>query len=512
LALQLGMVSPAIARLIMVDPGHGGSERGANPPGCAEADANLNVGLTLKYLLRSDVAYSQSLSTRYTDVYVDLAERVRQADAVNASAFVSVHHNAEKDPTRVEYDVTNMQVYWHSTSQTWATYTEIDLCDRFSSQYGIDCYGVCVDQTAECSGSTLQVLRDNDRPAILGEPTAMWTGAQAYKLCYPATYPMAFDEAYAYFWGVHHFYGTTAVGTSFAAAPLDVGGVRLSWEESDPQRTVVYVISRSDNCWGPFDDVVATVVSHDPNHTSDNMHYTFDTGAPYRRQYWFELRVVDEAPRASVTPDATYDPTPVGVPQSLSAIGTDLGGGTASVTLSWQPGTGTATGYYVYRSQYVGMSDCNSMHEYLGTASGTTFVDETAPVGVPLFYRVRAFNQTTGSGTSADAGVTVQGVVGVGGITRPAVNAIGVEGANPTRGVVEIAYSIARAGDVRVGVFDVAGRLMAEPVREWQNGGDHHTRWDGSLRAGGRARSGVYFSRLTLDGVPVGQHRIVILR
>src|SRR6266850_2931507 len=85
----------------------------------------------------------------------------------------------------------------------------------------------------------------------------------------------------------------TAVGTSFAA----VGGdhsVTLSWTESDPSRNVTYIISSGDNCWGPFQPVVA-IQSQDPTYTSDNIHYTYvDTAASYARTYYYRLAVQGE--------------------------------------------------------------------------------------------------------------------------------------------------------------------------------------------------------------------------
>ena len=78
---------------IVIDPGHGGQERGAI--GClgdAEKNYNLKVGLQLKKLLQDhnfDV-----MITRETDKFVSLEDRVKFAKEKDALIFVSIHMNS----------------------------------------------------------------------------------------------------------------------------------------------------------------------------------------------------------------------------------------------------------------------------------------------------------------------------------------------------------------------------------------------------------------------------------
>ncbi|HEU5171469.1 MAG TPA: N-acetylmuramoyl-L-alanine amidase, partial [Gemmatimonadales bacterium] len=86
--------APFRGRLIVVDPGH--PPLGATgPTGLREADANLAVARELARLLEEGGA--RVLLTRTADVPVDLAQRVRLADSVNADLLVSVHQNALPD-------------------------------------------------------------------------------------------------------------------------------------------------------------------------------------------------------------------------------------------------------------------------------------------------------------------------------------------------------------------------------------------------------------------------------
>ncbi len=83
-------------KLVVLDPGHGGSEPGAvGEGGLREADLNLAVARAAAAVLESD-GVSVAL-TRSTDMRLTLAARAAIAKAAGARAFVSIHHNAAPD-------------------------------------------------------------------------------------------------------------------------------------------------------------------------------------------------------------------------------------------------------------------------------------------------------------------------------------------------------------------------------------------------------------------------------
>jgi PKD repeat protein len=70
---------------------------------------------------------------------------------------------------------------------------------------------------------------------------------------------------------------------------------------------------------------------------------------------------------------------------------------------------------------------------------------------------------------------------------------------NPFRDSSTISFSLAAASDVRLTIYDAAGRLVRSLVDGWQESGTHQTSWDG--RAGDTfAGPGVYFLRLEASG------------
>lgn len=82
---------------------------------------------------------------------------------------------------------------------------------------------------------------------------------------------------------------------------------------------------------------------------------------------------------------------------------------------------------------------------------------------------------------------------------------------NPFVGATTIAYELPSPADVRITVYDVAGRLVREIVNESLDAGIHAARWDGIDASGQRVASGVYFARLEA-GNASQTRRIVLLR
>lgn len=86
------------ARVIGLDPGHGGQDPGAvGASGTPEKAYNLAVALKARDAL---VARGFAVAmTREADETISLDDRVAKAVAAGASALVSIHHNAAPDRT-----------------------------------------------------------------------------------------------------------------------------------------------------------------------------------------------------------------------------------------------------------------------------------------------------------------------------------------------------------------------------------------------------------------------------
>jgi hypothetical protein len=82
---------------------------------------------------------------------------------------------------------------------------------------------------------------------------------------------------------------------------------------------------------------------------------------------------------------------------------------------------------------------------------------------------------------------------------------------NPLRAQGEIAYTLRAAGEVRLTVVDVAGRVRAVVADHPQAAGRHTARWDGRDREGRALPAGVYLLRLETAGRETSQ-KLVIAR
>jgi N-acetylmuramoyl-L-alanine amidase len=88
-ARQLGL---GVSRIV-IDPGHGGHDPGAQANDITEAELVLDVALRLEKLLQAQKG-TQVVLTRRSDVFIPLEERTARANKEGADLFVSIHANA----------------------------------------------------------------------------------------------------------------------------------------------------------------------------------------------------------------------------------------------------------------------------------------------------------------------------------------------------------------------------------------------------------------------------------
>jgi N-acetylmuramoyl-L-alanine amidase len=94
LARQLGL---GISRIV-IDPGHGGHDPGAQANGVNEAELVLDVAQRLSRLVRKQTSIDVVM-TRDADVFIPLEERTAIANRADADLFLSIHANASRNLT-----------------------------------------------------------------------------------------------------------------------------------------------------------------------------------------------------------------------------------------------------------------------------------------------------------------------------------------------------------------------------------------------------------------------------
>ena len=98
------LISPATAQavdeqgrfVLVIDPGHGGTDPGAINGKNQEKTINLNVALKVGKLIENNCKDVKVIYTRKTDVFVELYKRADIANKAGADMFISIHTNSAK--------------------------------------------------------------------------------------------------------------------------------------------------------------------------------------------------------------------------------------------------------------------------------------------------------------------------------------------------------------------------------------------------------------------------------
>lgn len=134
----------------------------------------------------------------------------------------------------------------------------------------------------------------------------------------------------------------------------------------------------------------------------------------------------------------------------------------------------------------------------VGTSAGVT----------GIFEVTAGYGGRTRGATLEVIPATSTGVGGSSGVPSLRVHSIAP---NPTTGVARLEYELSRPAEVRIGVYDVTGRLIRTLVDSPQAAGMHPVLWDGRNRDGSDAPSGLYFVRIRVGSL-VQSGKLVLVR
>lgn len=149
--------TPLPAKLVAIDPGHGGEDLGSTRQRLYEKDANLAIALFLKKELE-DAGYAVFM-IRDTDVTVENKERPAAAIAAEADIYVSIHLNS----LEADSDSTQGAEAWYADKR--------DDGSDILAQYVIDelCKVIDTRNRGIKMSNNLIVLKYNEMPACLVE-------------------------------------------------------------------------------------------------------------------------------------------------------------------------------------------------------------------------------------------------------------------------------------------------------------------------------------------------------
>lgn len=81
-------------KTVVIDAGHGGKDPGCHGKASEEADVALDVALELGRIFNEYMPDVKIIYTRNKDYFVELHERAKMANKINADVFISIHCNA----------------------------------------------------------------------------------------------------------------------------------------------------------------------------------------------------------------------------------------------------------------------------------------------------------------------------------------------------------------------------------------------------------------------------------
>jgi hypothetical protein len=174
---------------------------------------------------------------------------------------------------------------------------------------------------------------------------------------------------------------------------------------------------------------------------------------------------------------------------------TQLGDG--EIRLTWNPGGESDLDSYVIYRDTSEVFIPSPVKAIASVPHPTAFLDDTPPAG-DWYYLVAVVNEDGYCG-GYSVKVHTSGVSAVSD-ALPKIMAIASIAPNPFNPRTTISFDVGRSGPVRLGIFDVRGRLVQDLVTGTLAPGRHQTVWDGRDRSGRAAAAGVYFVRMTGEG------------
>jgi hypothetical protein len=265
-----------------------------------------------------------------------------------------------------------------------------------------------------------------------------------------------------------HFRTKQASGLAVPSEPSPANGAVvsttgvLSWKGNAPTYRVYM---------GPFDAAPQQVAS-------DLTSPSFDPPGnllPDTHYVWFVIAYSNAGQETGPVWNFYTGSPPDNMPEAPASLLVGPSNDAASLTWSVANPSGQPLTYDVYLGR-------NENPSFVGTTTETSFTTGTLIAGARYYWRVDAWDgNVRASGTNWSFQVPA---VGLG---------IAPNQPNPFNPETTIPYSVPWSADVKLTIYDAAGRLVRKLVDEHQNAGSRSVVWRGNDQAGQPVASGVYF-------------------
>ncbi|NLD21643.1 MAG: N-acetylmuramoyl-L-alanine amidase [Bacteroidales bacterium] len=223
-----------MSKVIVLDPGHGGSDPGAVGHGLREKDLTLNIVKRIGAMLKNYEGV-KVIYTRTDDRFIDLSERAAIANKAKADFFLSVHINASGSGKGTGFETF---IYNGNVSSATIAYQNVIHAEIVKAIGNVRDRGK--------KRANFAVLRQTNMPALLTENLFIDNPSDAAKL---KTEQFLQQVAYGHVIGLEKAFGLKKKGVKD-----DVTG---HWAEQSIRKAMKAGIIRghSDGRYGPDEPV-----------------------------------------------------------------------------------------------------------------------------------------------------------------------------------------------------------------------------------------------------------------
>lgn len=373
-------------RVIVIDPGHGGSDSGAVGHGFKEKTLNLQIATAMKNRLEKYQGVTV-LMTRSNDTYVSLKDRTDYAASVHADAFISVHLNSASSSAKgaevwypnSHYDKDAYTVGKNLANNILTSLKNLGLASRGIAYKNSQSGNKYPDGSLSDYYAVIRQSKEKHIPGIIIESAFISSSTDVSKFLNTSakTKKMGEKEADA----IAKTFGMALASkksklpskTKLSSAKLTGSGtsVKVTWKKS--ANSSKYLVFRKSGKNGTWQEIART----------GSTSYT-DTAANYGTTYYYTVIGRNSSGRAT-----SYDKTgkKVTTPKKVEEVTKVVDSGLHRVTVTWKNDP-QATGYRIYRRTPGG-----SYKGLLTIASNktTSYTDETAAKNSTYEYVVRSY-------------------------------------------------------------------------------------------------------------------------
>lgn len=386
--------------VVVLDPGHGGTDGGAQANGIVEKTVNLKIAQYCKAELEEYAGVTVYM-TRSDDTYLTLAQRAQVAVDKKANVFISLHNNSNTSSApcgaNVYYPNSNYNATCGTTGQSLASIIESKLTDLGLASGGIHIRN-SENGTKYPDGSladyygVIKRCKENGIPALIVEhafisnandaKNYLSTDEQLKKL------GVADATAIAEYYGLNKGLGFTSIQSKSSTT------MELSW--TAVKDVTGYKIYRSISSGDGF-SLVATISSAATTSWED-------TGLTPGVTYYYKMRTYTQT--SSGTKYGKYSSVAAGTTMIRPVITSVKSKSSKEMVISWDAETGSFN-YEIYRA-----TSQNGTYTKLTTLNGINrlnYSDTTVKAGKKYYYKIRAIGQIDNTTVYSDYSEPVAG-------------------------------------------------------------------------------------------------------